>query len=177
MRLSRKELLGYEVNQIKEPTELTDEQVTEKLRNRRNVKKGKQGETLVRHVLEQLGLHMVEKIEVGWGVKRDRNGRPVQVWPLAKVSGDYRAITSKGQSVLVEVKTYDEERLPHSALEKHQVESLNTHENLGGLSLLVWVRYGEALPMWWPIEGFVKGKSLSYEMAKAKENQWKGDLI
>jgi hypothetical protein len=174
MRLSRKELLDYELNQVQEPVELTDKQVAEKLRNRRNVKKGKQGETLVKNTLEQLGLHMVEKVEVGWGVKRDQRGRPVQVWPLAKVSGDFRAITSKGQSVLIEVKTYDEERLPHSALEKHQVTSLNEHENLGGISLFVWVRYGEVLPMWWPIEGFVKGKSLSYEAAKA--NLWKGEV-
>lgn len=138
-------------------------------RNSRNRKRGKRGETLVKQELERRGLHLVEKIEVGWGIKRDRRGSIKGAWPLEKVSGDYRAITSRGRSVLVEVKS-KEERLPWSALRPHQREALDKHAAVGGLSLLAWVHDGEVSIMQWPVEGFVKRTSLSVEQAQG--NEW-----
>lgn len=143
---------------------------------RRSQARGKGGENIVETVLNNLGLVLVEKINVGWTViwpKDGGKGQP-KVFPQKKVSGDFRAVTTKGQSVLVEVKTYNAPRLPFSVLRPHQVKSLNIHANVGGLSLLVWVNSGRVIPIWWPIEGFEKGHSLTEEMAL--ENEWKGEV-
>lgn len=139
--------------------------------NSRNRKRGRRGEDAVARELKRRGLLMVEKLEVGWGIQRDKGGQVVEVWPLRKISGDYRAITPEGQSVLVEVKTADE-RLQWSKIRPHQRKALEIHANCGGLSLLAWVHDGQISIMWWPIEGFVKGTSLSAE--QANQNEWEG---
>lgn len=143
----------------------------ERTRNARNRQLGQWGEDEVARELERRGLLMVEKIEVGWGISRDAHGRISKAWPLAKVSGDYRAITPQGQSVLVEVKSIDD-RLQFSRIRPHQRQALDTHTNCGGLSLLAWVHDGHVSIMWWPVEGFVKGTSLKAEQARQNEWEW-----
>lgn len=147
---------------------------TEEPTGRRNQRKGDMGEKAVELLLGQLGLVMVEKVNVGWTVIWGPNGRIKEAFPQKKVSGDFRAVTLKGQSVLVEVKTYDGDRLQFSALAKHQSRSLDIHQNVGGLSLLVWVNQGDIMPMWWPVEGFGPGKSLTREVAM--KNRWNGEI-
>jgi hypothetical protein len=82
---------------------------------------------------------MVERIESAFKVFRIK-GRMVAV-PAAKVSGDFRAIipNTAGRSVLIECKWRKGDRLLWSAMEDHQIEALNKHRELGGMSLILWV--------------------------------------
>lgn len=126
------------------------------------------GERLAQYALNSLNLRMVEKIHVGWRLLRtvNRRGSQTLAWivPQKKVSGDYRAITDTGRSVLIEVK-YRDEKLLWSNLAKHQVEALNEHVTYGGLSLLIWVTSEEAFVLRWPVEGFAPRKSLTVDKA------------
>jgi hypothetical protein len=67
----------------------------------------------------------------------------------------------------------DRDTFRWSDLEAHQREALDNHQELGGLSLVVWViESGEAIVLPWPIEGLAKGKSVSWD--KAVGIQWTG---
>ncbi len=75
--------------------------------NRRNRKAGYSSEEAAAAQLRAMGFHMVEPIQTGWRVVRDRHGHIVKAFPLEKVSGDIRAVAPGGKSVLVEVKERD----------------------------------------------------------------------
>ena len=130
------------------------------LTNRRNRKAGFSSEEAAAAQLRALGFHMVEPIETGWRVVRDRHGRIVRAFPLEKVSGDIRAVAPGGRSVLVEVKERDR-NLRWSDFQPHQREVLTRHAALGGLSLVMWLHNGRFYVLQWPIPGFGPRKSIS----------------
>ncbi len=145
---------------------MTD-RLTPQQRGARNRALGDAAEWQVRRHLALAGYRCIERIETGWRVHRDhRTGRIVGATPLAKVSGDFRAVAPDGRAVLVEVK--QRERLIWSDLEDHQVKALNEHAKAGAIALLAWVRpEGGGLTVHpWPIPGFGPRKALA-EVAHA----------
>lgn len=138
---------------------------------------GEIGQNIAQYELKRMGLEMIEPVYTPWKIVwSQKNGRrvPVKAFAVAKVSGDFRAITPTGQSVLVEVKSRkDREALRWSDLEPHQREALQQHSEHGGLSLVVWVtEMGECMVMAWPIPGFGFRKSISWD--DAVDIQWTG---
>jgi hypothetical protein len=127
---------------------------------------GKAGQNYAASALSILGIRMVEKI-----------GTPVKLIPSRfpglfgvrfeeKVSGDHRGILPGGRGVLAETKTILNRNLTYSDLRVHQPARLSEHAELGGLSLLVWVRAPhEIYVMEWPIDGFGPGKGITPERA------------
>jgi len=109
------------------------------LRGRRNRALGEHAQNLAQSTLERMGFAMVERVETPWRIHRNGLGRIISATPVAKVSGDLRAVAPDGRSVLAEVKMRDE-RLVFSDLDRHQVAALDHHLRLRGVSLLVWVR-------------------------------------
>jgi hypothetical protein len=82
---------------------------------------------------------LVERIESAFRIIRGQGGRILNAIPVAKVSGDFRAvIPPSGRSVLIECK-WRSDKLLFSDLEKHQHEALSNHTACGGLSLILWV--------------------------------------
>ena len=134
-----------------------------------NRKQGNAGEDIAAIRLRQLGVEMVETIEVGWGIIRGTTGKIIHTYPLKKVSGDFRGILPNGRSVLAEVKTTDG-TLPYSQLEAHQHLALREHHEWGGLSLLVWVHDGTVSVMVYPVAGFVPRTSIK----AADVVEWEG---
>lgn len=65
-----------------------------------------------------------------------------------------------------EVKVCDDDRLPHSRLEEHQVKWLTEWDYCGFLSLIVWVYKNEITMFKYPNEHFKYGKSISIETAR-----------
>ncbi len=130
--------------------------------NRRNRKAGYSSEEAAAAQLRAMGFRMVEPIQTGWRVVRDRQGRIVRAFPLEKVSGDIRAVAPGGRSVLVEVKERDR-NLRWSDFEPHQRQALDEHAALGGLSLVVWLYQGQFYVLHWPISDFGPRKSISPE--------------
>jgi hypothetical protein len=139
---------------------------------RRSKNKGKAGEKLALTVMRSLGFKNLQQI-----------GTPVRLIPPSgkqqrrdffrriiwgeKVRGDIWGIESEtGKSVLVEVKTYDGDRLVFSALDPHQVEALNSQVSCNGLAFLVWVSFNGIFVLEWPIPGFEPRTSLSLEKAE-----------
>ena len=111
-----------------------------KIKNRRRGKAavlaGQHGEMLARQALAQLGVHQIEKIEVGWRLQRV-GGKIIGASPMAKVAGDYRGILAGGRSVMVEAKERKSGSLIYSDLEPHQHQHLMDHAKHGGLSLVI----------------------------------------
>jgi len=130
--------------------------------NKRNRKRGFSVEQAAAKQLRMLGLRMVEPIETGWRIIRDRNGKIINAFPVEKVSGDIRAIIPGGTSVLVEVKERDR-NLRWSDFEAHQRDALTEHAELGGVSLVMWLHNGWFYTFCWPIPNFGPRKSLSIE--------------
>lgn len=120
---------------------------------------GEQGQDLVEVALVARGFKMIEAVHTPWRVIR-KMGRIVGAFPVKKVSGDFRAVTTGGVSVLVEVKGRDGRNVPWSAFEDHQREALSDHAACGGISLVACVRDGEIKFYDWPVPGFGPGKSL-----------------
>lgn len=82
-----------------------------------------------------------------------------------KVSGDHRGILEGGTSVLAETKTIMDRNLAWSDLRDHQPTRLDQHNELGGVSLLVWVHHTGVYVMRWPVSGFGPRKSITPEQA------------
>lgn len=136
---------------------------------RREKQVGDQGEKLARSVLSGLGLEMIEKI-----------GTPVKLIPVKsanfrsayfviwgeKVAGDHRAMLPDGRSVLIEVKTIYGRNLAWGDLREHQPGKLSEHDELNGLSLLVWVHDDGVFVMRWPVAGFGPGKGITPKQAQ-----------
>ena len=115
---------------------------------------------LTERELNRLGYRMVEAVNTPWKVIRNGK-RIVGAFPVAKVSGDFRALEPMtGRSVLVEVKSHKGDTLPWSAFEDHQRRALEEHHVTGGISLISWVIDGKVLIWKWPVEGFGPGKSI-----------------
>lgn len=140
-------------------------------RNSRNRKAGAAAEVLTHYELQRLGVCRVRKLEVGWGIVRNRSGKIVSAYPLERIDGDFSGILPDGTAVLVETKKRSD-KLVYSALENHQVQALNDHADHNGLSLLAWVNDDDVYVMQWPIDGFESGTSLDAEQAQAAV--WEG---
>jgi len=110
--------------------------------NRRNRKAEYNSKEAAAAQLRAMGFRMVELIQTGWRVVRDRHGRIVNAFPLEKVSGDIWAVAPGGRSVLVEVKARDRS-LRWSDFEPHQRQALDEHAALRGLSLVAWLHQGQ----------------------------------
>ncbi len=135
------------------------------MRGRKAKAKGRAGEQLFMLALTQLGVQMPEEVHTPWRIKRVMQ-RIVGATPMKKVSGDIRGILVGGRSVLCECKSFDD-KLLFSHLQKHQVEALDQHSAIGGLSLLAWKWQEGYAVMRWPVDGFKPGKSLSTVRALA----------
>lgn len=155
------------------------------MRSKRQSITGKRGESQVAKELMRLGFFMVKKI-----------GTPVKLTPHPsqpgyyrviwgeKVDGDFHAICPGGRNVLIEAKTTTGgENLAYSQFEPHQIKSLDENRDLGGLSLVVWVRKETETiyVMRWPFPCvFEPRKSITPEYAagldlsfKDKIKQWR----
>lgn len=127
---------------------------------------GKAGQNYAASALTILGIRMVEKIGTPVILIPSRIKGLFKVRYEEKVSGDHRGILPGGRSVLAETKTILNRNLTYSDLREHQPARLTMHAELGGLSLLVWVRAPyEIYVMEWPIEGFGPGKGITPERA------------
>ena len=130
---------------------------------------GRAGQSVAASALSRIGVELVEMI-----------GTPVHLSPASdmrkdvfrvrfgeKVSGDHRGILPGGRSVLAETKTILDRNLRFSDMREHQPARLKDHSDMGGLSLLIWVHSSGVYIMQWPVSGFIPGKSLSLDAARA----------
>jgi len=113
-----------------------EQRAMRRLAGKRSKALGRMGEQLVEHWLNQR-FFLVEKIETGWRVQR-MGGKIVGATPLARVSGDFRAVDARGKAVLVECKVRDD-ALPWSALDQHQHTALKAFSERGAHALIAWV--------------------------------------
>lgn len=124
---------------------------------------GEDAEAMVEKTLKARGFLLVEKVEVPFRI----DNRTGQQYAKRKVSGDFRAISNTGISVLVEVKRHDE-RLSYSAFRPHQVEALDTHWEVSGITEVAWVDRGTLYSIPWErfrAIGFGPGKSVTWNGA------------
>jgi len=133
--------------------------------------KGKTGEQQAVIALNTTNLQMVERIYTGWKMIRTikRRGGQTLAWivPQAKVSGDFRAVTPRGQSVLIEVKYHADQSFFLSQLAKHQRKALTEHHENKGLSLVIWVTDDDAYILRWPVPGLVPRKGITPAVAES----------
>lgn len=110
--------------------------------------------------LKGRGFALVEKVEVPFRINKTTG----QMSARKKVSGDFRAVGPGGRSVLVEVK-HHEERLAYGAFRPHQLEALEEHHRVGGISEVAWVDRGQVHFIDWETLrnlGFGPGKSIHF---------------
>jgi penicillin-binding protein-related factor A (putative recombinase) len=113
------------------------------------------GESVARYALREFGVRMIEKVNTPWKVLW-KNGHPAQAFVIEKVSGDFIGIGAGGKKVLVEVKFRDN-CLSLSDFEKHQIDALEENNQLGGISLVVWVTHKTWNIYYWPSMVLKKG--------------------
>lgn len=146
--------------------------MTERERGIYAKQKGEVGEKVASYIMHSLGVRNLQKI-----------GTPVKLVPPAnpraraeffrrvifeeKVSGDWWGIMpGSGRSVLVEVKTHDEDRFQFSILKPHQVYALDSQVRCNGLAFLVWIHLTGEYVLRWPVSGLEPGKSISIQDAR-----------
>lgn len=146
-------------------------------RQRYSRAKGKTGEQEARYALNTTNLNMVERIYTGWKLIRivRRNAGQTLAWivPQAKVSGDFRAVTPQGRSVLIEVKYHNSPRLVLSQLASHQKDALQAHYESRGVSLLVWVTDDDTYILRWPVPGLAPRHGVTSEAARELDLRFK----
>lgn len=134
-----------------------------RLKGRKNKILGDHAEKVVAYHLHRIGLLAVVRLETGWRVQR-AGGKIVGATPLAKVSGDFRAVVSGGRSVLVEVKRRASV-LRVSDFQPHSRAALAAHAEAGGLSLVAWVNDTHQVVVFcWG--ALALAKSLAWDMAQ-----------
>lgn len=146
------------------------------LRGKASQAKGVAGEGIAERLLTEAGVLMVERIATPVKIIESRTmqgQRWVRVVFSDPVSGDRRGILPGGRRVLCEVKNVAGNLVP-SNFELHQIEALSRNAELGGLSLVVFVRDGQGVILEWPIPGFRPRHGISFE--RAQELAWRGDL-
>ncbi len=124
------------------------------------------GEQHAAQALRSAGIEMVEKIGTPVKLIPSRIPGTYKVIWGEKVSGDMRGILPGGKSVLAETKTILDRNLRYSDLREHQPERLTQHAEHGGVSLLVWVHTTGIWIMRWPVNGFIRGKSIDPDTAE-----------
>jgi penicillin-binding protein-related factor A (putative recombinase) len=131
-------------------------------RQKRRTKMGEFGESVVRRALDHRNYFLIERVHTPWKVIRI-GGKIVSAFPVEKVSGDFRAVTADGHSVLIEVKSREDGNLPYSAFQPHQIASLNTHAaRPGAVTQIAWVRGVDVCFFDWPIQALRPGTSLKW---------------
>ena len=129
---------------------------------------GAAGEEQAVSALHRVGVEMVQEISTPVVLQPiDMRQRIYRVSWKKRVSGDHTGIARGGLFVLAEVKTAFGRNLHWSDLDDHQPVSLDRHDQLGGISLLVYVTDNGVHVMRWPIAGFGPGKGISPEHAEA----------
>jgi hypothetical protein len=137
--------------------------VLARLRGRKNKIIGDHAEKVVAYHLHRIGLLAIVRLETGWRVQR-AGGKIIGATPLAKVSGDFRAVVPGGRSVLVEVKRRAGV-LRVSDFQPHSREALAAHAEAGGLSLVAWVNdTHEVVVFCWG--ALALAKSLAWDLAQ-----------
>jgi len=133
-----------------------------RIQGARNKLMGAHGEAIAKRALINMGFRCINQIATPSKLNR-RTGKVVY---SAAVTGDYFAVGPEGVSVLVEVKTHNEDTLPYSFLKPHQHKDLHDHDMAGGLTYLIWVhdRIPHVIP--WPVLGFVPRSSFKIEQAR-----------
>jgi len=130
---------------------------------------GAEGDQQAVGALYRVGVEQVEKIGTPVkivAVSPDLTHRGIyQVIFGEKVIGDYRGVAPGGISVIAEVKSAFGRNLHWSDLLPHQPPGLDRHDELGGISLLVWVTDNGVHVLRWPVKGFGPGKGLTPEAA------------
>lgn len=136
---------------------------------------GMQAQEVVGMALRRLGLRMVEPIETGYDLVR-RDGRVVGGKPKRKVHGDWTAIVPyTGRSVRCEAKKRQDDVLSLSDFEPHQLQALNEHHALGGLSLVGWRNSATIIEILrWPIAGWEDGAPLHAGDERTIAARWEG---
>lgn len=134
-------------------------------RSRENRQAGETAEAIAKRALIAAGYLMVERVHTPWGVVR-RGKRIVSAYPKSKVSGDFRAIGPGGLSVLAECKDRKNGKLSLSNFEDHQIEALDVHARLLGISLIAWVYNGKCKLLLWETYKPVHGKPFKWEDVK-----------
>ena len=135
-------------------------------RARTNRRTGETAQDIAKRALEAAGYIMVERVHTPWGVVR-RGKRIVSAYPLEKVSGDFRAITPDGRSVLVECKCRQEPSLSLSDFAPHQIEALDEHYLHRGRTLIAWVYNGKCKLLNWAIYKPKHGEPLKWDEVQA----------
>lgn len=133
-----------------------------KIQGARNKKQGDDGEDIAKRALINMGFKCINPIATP--VKYNKRAKKM-VYSEA-VTGDFFAVGPDGVSVLVEVKTHNEDTLPYSFLKKHQHQDLHDHDMAGGLTYLIWVHHRIAHVIPWPVLGFKPRTSLKIEQAR-----------
>lgn len=138
--------------------------VGNRLRGRSNKLLGDAAEAIIAHRLKALGFQCIVRLETGWRVHRI-GGRITGATPLAKVTGDFRAVAPGGRSVLVEVKRRPD-RIRYSDIERHQAIALDEHYLANGLSLVAWVSNHGVVVFDWSRVNLRPGQALTWDEAK-----------
>lgn len=134
-----------------------------RLKGRKNKILGDHAEKVVAYHLHRIGLLAVVRLETGWRVQR-AGGKIIGASPLAKVTGDFRAVVPGGRSVLVEVKRRAG-ALRVSDFQPHSCQALAAHAEAGGLSLVAWVNDSHHVVVFcWG--ALALAKSLAWDMAQ-----------
>lgn len=106
--------------------------------------RGSIGQTAAAWHLQRLGVRCLQEIATPV-ITTNRGKMRIVIGYKNKVCGDFMGIMPNGRGVLVEVKSYDVEKLPWGALEPHQRSHLYDHAQCGGLSLICW--HNRSAPM------------------------------
>lgn len=95
-----------------------------------------------------------ERLETGWRVLRQfaaGKTRIVSATPKAKVLADILGVLNQGRSLLIEVKSENDDRLSWSRLDAHQIDNLDRWHLAGAFVAVAWVRAHQiALIRWRP---------------------------
>ena len=138
---------------------------------RKSQKAGKRGEAHALAAFSRLGIEMPEEVATPVIlVKSARDPRAFIVRYRSRVNGDIRGIIpGLGRRVVAEAKWHPKERFQYSIMTKHgehQIAWLDRNRELGGISLLVWVRNEyEVAPLVWKPEPLVPRASLAWAWA------------
>lgn len=126
---------------------------------------GKTGERAALIFMQSIGCKMIEKIATPMITVK---GRSVYV---KKSSVDFitavpsKYIPKQYLPARIEVKLCDENKLDHSRLEPHQVESLTKWRELGFESFVIWIHRNRCFMFEYPNRFFCRGSSISVETA------------
>ena len=120
------------------------------------MKGGRLGEELVLEKLREAGA-ICEIIETKMRLGRI-GGRVVLMPDSGKKLGDIYGLM-RGKGLLVEVKSYDQDRLQYSILKDHQHKSLRDWSVGGGIAMVGWVRGKDVRLIEYPL-GWLPGTSI-----------------